>query len=235
MTTDQKYDGKADNANPNEQTAQTDLQTVKNEDTSTAPPDPGARPGEELFTFADLHLFSSLCDSDKALLSGLHAKGFGRSQLVEASRHMAKTPSDSSPFDEYEGKSLSGILSSPVPKKFAPTQADLSGSLSLSVNARYGNSRVAVLLYALSEYQAHRLKTAFNEIQNGECHNGYTAFQDSEEAASAILEIGLELGALADKNYWASHGEAAKTTDHDRARFEMFMRDYVGRDATSKD
>lgn len=119
--------------------------------------------------------------------------------------------------------------------KFSPSQGSLTGSLSLSVNSRYGNSRTEVLLFALSEYRDHRLKQAFKDILDGEYENGFNAFQDSEEAATAILEIGLELGGLADKNYWATRGEPAKVADHDREGFERFMREYVGREATSLD
>ena len=257
MSTRQKYSGKGGTATQNEQTAQNPPQTVKNEDilahegtstkaTAETPTPPGlgsassvppvVRSGDDMFTFVDLLLFSDLCDTDKALLSGLKAKGFGNSQLVEAIRHMAATLPDSSPSDVFAGESLSDILGKSSVKKISPPKlASLSCDLSLLVNARFGTSRSDVLLFALGEYRSHRLKLAFNEAANGEYQNAYANFEDSEEAAFATLEIGLELGALADQNYWAALGEEPKTTDRNRDGFERFMRDYIGREATSLD
>lgn len=113
-----------------------------------------------------------------------------------------------------------------IPKR---SQSSLTANHGLSVNARYGTSKANVLIFAITEYRESRVEECNKYIRSGDFQNAYENHRDAEAAYTILLELALDLSALADKNYWASISQAPDLSEHEQnAHYESWLKEHVG-------
>lgn len=158
-----------------------------------------------------------LAPDDFCTIAGMVQRGLPR-DLVERT---AKR------FGEYPPEKR--VVSHTLPVEPAPMpQGGLSAKLDILVNARFGTSQANVLIFALTEYQDSRLKSAMKSLAEGLYDDAADELSDAESAGTILTELALSLSKQADKNYWAIGGQTPQGNSKPSSVFESYAKHYFG-------